>query len=297
MGQPKVSKQAEDSQIKTAEQQNAIAAQTLKDSEEDRARRVTLEQPAIDKLSALSGGDKTAALKASMPVLSQISGGYDAAKQSIFNSVPAGPQRDKAIADLEIKKSTTVAGTQAAAVEEAPDKLANIGAGLGATSLQELAASLNAGTSSASIFGSVGGAADSRKAQNLQLLGGLAGTAGAVATGGIKPLPSDRRIKREIFPQHNILDRLAEVDVYDFEYVSQRYKHDGMEKYIGLMAQDVQKEFPQAVGVGSMGGQDYLKVDYAAIAAIAIGGLKELMVRVRILEDKLALQEVLNGRG
>ena len=290
MGQPQVSKQMESAQIQTQQQQNQIAQTAQAQSQEDRDRRVALEQPAIDKYTKLASGDRTAALEASMPVLSQVSQGYQAAKQSILNSVPAGPARDKAISDLEMQKFTTTSGAQATAVSAAPDTLANIGSGLGAMSLQELGASISGYQSAGNLAGHVVQQSDQRKAQNLQLLGGLAGTAGSVAGQGIKTWGSDRRIKQDIFKVEDILDRISDIEVYSYNYVAPRYA--GPDKkgtvHIGLMAQDVMKQFPEATGIDQKAGVEFLTVDPYAIASLALGAVKELTARVKFLEEKLA---------
>ena len=282
MGQSNAQKQMTQSQISTQQQQNQIAQTAQAESEQDRARRVALEQPAIDKYTALASGDKTEALKASMPVLSQVSQGYAAAKQSIFNSLPPGASRDKAMADLETQKFTTTAGTQAQMVADAPDKLANIGAGLGSMSLQELGAALGANQGAATTASNVVGQQNEMKAQNLQLLGGLAGTAGSF----FPTIKSDRRIKQDIEQVYDITDKLGDIDVYSFKYVSSRYDPKEL-RHIGVMAQDVTRQFPEAVGTDSMAGREYLTVDYGSIAALALGAVKELTARVKALEEQL----------
>ena len=282
MGQSNAQKQMTQSEISTQQQQNQIAQTAQAESEQDRARRVALEQPAIDKYTALASGDKTEALKASMPVLSQVSQGYAAAKQSIFNSLPPGASRDKAMADLETQKFTTTAGTQAQMVADAPDKLANIGAGLGSMSLQELGAALGANQGAATTASNVVGQQNEMKAQNLQLLGGLAGTAGSF----FPTIKSDRRIKQDIEQVYDITDKLGDIDVYSFKYVSSRYDPKEL-RHIGVMAQDVTRQFPEAVGTDSMAGREYLTVDYGSIAALALGAVKELTARVKALEEQL----------
>ena len=290
MGQPQSSKTASSAEDKyynalgdQAQQSSALAAKKEAQSE-------ALQQPAIDKYTALSKGDRTAALEASMPVLSQVSQGYQAAKQSILNSVPAGPARDKAISDLEMQKFTTTSGAQATAVSAAPDTLANIGSGLGAMSLQELGASISGYQSAGNLAGNVVQQSDQRKAQNLQLLGGLAGTTGSVAGQGIKTWGSDRRIKQDIFKVEDILDRISDIEVYSYNYVAPRYA--GMDKkgttHIGLMAQDVMKQFPEATGVDQKAGVEFLTVDPYAIASLALGAVKELTERVKALEHVIA---------
>ena len=283
MGQSNAQKQMTQAQISTEQQQNQIAQQANDLAVKKEAQSEQLEAPAIAKYTALAGNDKTEALKASMPVLNQVSQGYAAAKQSIFNSLPPGASRDKALADVETQKFTTTAGTQAQMVADAPDKLANIGAGLGSMSLQELGAALGANQGAATTASNVVGQQNEMKAQNLQLLGGLAGTAGCVFS-TIKK--SDRRIKQDIEQVYDITDKLGDIDVYSFKYVSSRYDPKEL-RHIGVMAQDVTRQFPEAVGTDSMAGREYLTVDYGSIAALALGAVKELTARVKALEEQL----------
>jgi hypothetical protein len=302
MGAPQQSKEALNNEDQAAaantvlaQKQATIMDQQQQQSAADRARALALEQPLIDKETALAGADKTAALKASMPVISQITGGYDAARTSIFNSVPAGAARDKALADLDIQKATTTAGTQASLVEGAPDKLASIGSGFGGMSLNENASAIGAGgagasanSSAANIYGNVSNQAfaQSGKTEALQLFTSVAGAAGTAA--GIKIGSSDRRIKQDVVPVNNILEKLLrDVHVYAFNYVSDDYDKT-RSRHIGVMAQDVEKNFPELISERAIRGHQIKFVDYGALAALAIGGLIEMSKRVDALETELA---------
>lgn len=54
-------------------------------------------------------------------------------------------------------------------------------------------------------------------------------------------------------------------------------------RYVGVIAQDVQKVLPEAVREGELG---YLSVDYNALVAVLIEGYKKLEERVRLLENR-----------
>lgn len=54
-------------------------------------------------------------------------------------------------------------------------------------------------------------------------------------------------------------------------------------RYVGVIAQEVQKVLPEAVREGELG---YLSVDYNALVAVLIEGYKKLEERVRLLENR-----------
>lgn len=159
-----------------------IARENQRTSAEDRAQRVALQQPIIDKNKALATGSPAEATKAIAPALAQISSGYTAAKSNIEATMPQGAARDLALAELERDKATTVGKAKADAVNAAPEILANVGAGLGAFSLQEIGASLRGFEGASTTAQAQAKAANDAKATQLQFLGGLAQTAGGVAS-------------------------------------------------------------------------------------------------------------------
>ncbi len=175
---------AENAQATALSGQTAIAQQSLANSQADLARRNALEQPLIAKETALAGGDPKAALSAAAPSIGILAGGFQNAKDQIYNNVPAGPARDFALANLERQKATGISSFMAQEVNKAPEVLANVGQGLGAFSLQELGASLSGYSGANTTAGSVENAANQQKATQLGFLGSLAGAAGMAAGGG-----------------------------------------------------------------------------------------------------------------
>ena len=126
-----------------SQQQLSLAEQESQQSQDQYQQMQKLEQPYINQQSALATGSPSAALAASMPQISQISGGFNAAKEQIGDTVAPGAARDTALANLQTQKATAIGNTEASAVAAAPQNLANVGAGLGAFSLQQLGASLS----------------------------------------------------------------------------------------------------------------------------------------------------------
>lgn len=182
------------SQIGQANLQNSLALQSQANAQADREAKEKLQAPLIAKETALASGDSREILKASFPTISKISQGFESAKQGIMNNVPPGPARDKALADLEARKSAGIFGTQAELANEAPGILANIGSSEGAFSLQELGAALSGFSGATNAFG--GASSSNTSVANMQTAASqafwapilsLAGIAGSVATGGLMP--------------------------------------------------------------------------------------------------------------
>lgn len=146
--------------------------------------------PLIQKEKALATGDRSAAVEAAQPVLSQLSSGFEAAKQRIMNSIPPGAARDRALADLQTQYTTSIGGAQAGLVNEAPTSLANIGSTVGQFGLQALGAQLNAlGGASTTNF-NTGKLAAEQEAGLLNFFSSLAGAVASpfsIALGGAKP--------------------------------------------------------------------------------------------------------------
>lgn len=174
------SSRASDSQLANANSQTAIAQQQNYNSEADRAARDKAQAPAIGLYTALTSGDPHAALTAASPLIAPISQGYQAAKDSIFNNIAPGAGRDAALANLNIQKNAATSGIFASQTAGAYDKLANIGSGLGAFSLQDIGASLNAFGGATKSNDSVMQAQAANKASTMGFLGQLAGAGGAV---------------------------------------------------------------------------------------------------------------------
>jgi hypothetical protein len=144
----------------------------------------TLTQPLISQETALATGDRNASLTAAQPVISQLSSGFQAAKQRIMNSVPPGAARDKALADLQTQYSSTIGGTEAQLVQQAPGVLAGIGGQSEGFGLQALGAQLNALAGGATTNFNTGQLAVAQQSSLLDFFGSLAGVAG----GAISPI-------------------------------------------------------------------------------------------------------------
>lgn len=270
--------QAENTQIAASQQQLQLGQEQQQLQSQQYQQYQQDIQPLTAKLTALSAGDRNQALAAAMPVISQVSGGYDAAKQSILNTVPPGAARDAALANLEVQKGTATGGALATQVQSAPEELANLGAGVGAFSLQQLGAALSGYGGANQAASGVAQEESAAQANKLGLISGLAGAAGTAAGGIFKG--SDLRLKSNIRPIYPILDKILRTRVVLFDY------RTGSKNQIGVVAQELQRLVPECVE--SMGDpMKTLMVNYGMLAAVALAGIQELSQRVRSLEEKL----------
>ena len=96
---------------------------------------------------------------------------------------------------------------------------------------------------------------------------------------------SDRRLKTDIRPLGNVLEKVIQLEPSSY-YL--REFPDAPEQ-IGFVAQDVREVFPEAV---TDGGGDYLGLSYQSFGVLAIGAIKELNAKVENLEaENTALSE------
>jgi len=157
------------------QQQMGIAEQQNAQQQQNYSRMLQLEQPAISYYQGLTGGDAASTTQAAMPFISQITQAFNTSKQQIMNQMPPGAARDLALSQQEQQKDVATANFMNQQVLGAYDKLANIGAGLGSFSLQELGASLS-GLSGASGSNQVLGQMQAA-ASPWNMIGGLLGDA------------------------------------------------------------------------------------------------------------------------
>jgi len=121
---------------------------------------------------------------------------------------------------------------------------------------------------------------------------GASGTSGEIrATNNVTAYySSDIRLKSNINDISNALDKVTHIGGKTFDW-SDNYiaEHGGEDGYFvqksdfGVIAQDVQEVFPQAVRTREDGT---LAVDYAKLSALAFAAIKELSEKVKILEAK-----------
>jgi cytoskeletal protein CcmA (bactofilin family) len=108
--------------------------------------------------------------------------------------------------------------------------------------------------------------------------------AGDVAASGdiVAYYTSDKRLKDNIQPIQNALDKVNELGGYTFDWNEELQKarkgHD-----IGVIAQEVQSVLPEVVVERDNG---YLGVDYQKLVPVLIEAIKELSAKIKDLENK-----------
>jgi hypothetical protein len=128
------SSQIEQSQQAQSQQQFQLEQQQFSQSQANQAQMQTLEAPAIDFYTKMTTNANTA-LQAAAPQIGQIDSSMNAAKQNILNTIAPGASRDYALSQLQVQQGAQTAGLLNTETTSAYDKLANLGAGIGAFSL------------------------------------------------------------------------------------------------------------------------------------------------------------------
>ena len=95
---------------------------------------------------------------------------------------------------------------------------------------------------------------------------------------------SDQRLKKNIQPLQGVLDQLLVLGAYSYEW---KDRASG-QKYIGLLAQEVQKSFPELVRKNEQG---ILSVSYTHFVPLLIEGIKEQQTRIDAQQELLSRQQ------
>lgn len=97
---------------------------------------------------------------------------------------------------------------------------------------------------------------------------------------------SDKRLKTNIEPLNNVIEKILKLNGYYYSWKSDESK----ERQIGLIAQEVQEVFPEVVNEGDDG---YLSVSYSHLVAVLIEAIKKQQNDIHNLESKLTKIEKL----
>ncbi|MBW1898140.1 MAG: tail fiber domain-containing protein, partial [Deltaproteobacteria bacterium] len=94
---------------------------------------------------------------------------------------------------------------------------------------------------------------------------------------------SDKRYKKNIQPLHNTIEAIKKLNGVRYEYNTELFPEKNFEsgKHIGLIAQDVEKVFPELVKTDSEG---FKSVAYQNIVAVLIEAIKEQQHKIERLE-------------
>ena len=115
------------------------------------------------------------------------------------------------------------------------------------------------------------------------------GTAGTSTAGLIRATndvvayySSDKRLKDNLIKIGNPLDKISQLNGYEFDWIAKEGIHENEGHDIGVIAQEVEKVIPEIVQTRDNG---YKAVKYEKIVPLLIESIKELKQRVEELEN------------
>ena len=129
--------------------------------------------------------------------------------------------------------------------------------------------------------------------QAITILSGSVGIGTATPTSGYKldvigsslatswESSSDIRLKKDIISLTNILPKLNNITPVSFDWIDE---NKGNKRQIGLIAQEVEKEFPELVTTDDNG---YKAMDYPKMTSILLGAVKELKAENENLKARI----------
>jgi len=110
---------------------------------------------------------------------------------------------------------------------------------------------------------------------------GNTGTSINVAGDIVAYASSDKRLKENIKPIENALDKVNKISGVTFEWNEKSHKETG-KKDVGVIAQEIEAILPELVDNRSNG---YKAVDYPKLTALLIEAVKDLSNQVKELKD------------
>jgi hypothetical protein len=99
--------------------------------------------------------------------------------------------------------------------------------------------------------------------------------------------PSDARLKTNIEPMSDVLEKLDQVRAVSFDW-NEKYEVFGTpmgERQIGIIAQELEAVFPEMVM--TVGDYDYKAIDYSKLTVLLLEALHELHAKVGRLEQRV----------
>ena len=100
---------------------------------------------------------------------------------------------------------------------------------------------------------------------------------------------SDARRKKDIEQAPDVLDKVMQLQIKKYHFLQNK---PADKKYYGLIAQEVEKIFPEVVTHNRLdGGDDYYTMDYTMYGVLAIKALQEQQKKITDLEDRLSKLE------
>ena len=97
---------------------------------------------------------------------------------------------------------------------------------------------------------------------------------------------SDKRLKTNITPLTNILEKIQQINGVSYNW--KKFTNKGPQREIGVIAQDVEKVFPELVTETQDG---FKAVFYSKMVAVLLEGIKAQQIQIETLENRLILLE------
>ncbi len=111
-------------------------------------------------------------------------------------------------------------------------------------------------------------------------------SAGSLITNGAGVIQaSDRRLKENIVGLNAVLPRLMQLGGYRYNLIGQK------ETEIGVIAQEIEAQFPEITAKIEKDGKEYLGVKYDRLTAVLIESIKEQQAQIEALKAKNSLLE------
>ena len=109
---------------------------------------------------------------------------------------------------------------------------------------------------------------------------------GNILASGTITATSDGRLKQNIVPLTGTLPKLDQLRGVSFEWnhLASSMRHKEGEKGIGMIAQELQKVYPELV-VGSK--NEYLSIDYMKFTVVLLQSIKELKNQMNAMQDQI----------
>jgi hypothetical protein len=120
-------------------------------------------------------------------------------------------------------------------------------------------------------------------------------TGNITATGSITAFFSDERLKTNIQPIDNALDKVDQLAgvTYTQNALAEKFGYNDYNLQVGLLAQQVQEVLPEAIKPApfdtapdgtSISGENYLTVQYEKLIPLLVEAIKELRAEVNALK-------------
>ncbi len=135
-------------------------------------------------------------------------------------------------------------------------------------------------------LGSSGGVATDRW-QNIYV-----NVKGYQAGGGSWSAVSDRRLKKDIKPYFDGLDKLLQINPVFYKY-NEKTGYDTTKEFVGVIAQELKEVTPYMVNNYNLDGENFYSVDNSSMTYMLINSIKEMNSTDKILSKKINDQQLI----